>query len=643
MPNDYHAIVIGTGFGANVVASNFAARFPNTTGKPKILMLERGVWWFSPERPFPPPFAANYDAKYPPGDRAQNPYTKHPVQYWPRPDHRRGVLDLLNATWANVFGGDRRDFADAPQPLMRYNMFDELDVLTASGVGGGSLVYSNVSIRPYFDGGKAEVMENWPLQLTETDYDNAENFMATYRGKPNQVVTKFPIKFASGDFANPSDDAETFAYLGRSRYLKEASAALKANATFSGKYKTVKDWGPLNLAIIEYPDPEQATLDKKAYCERQGRCFLGCLPGARQTLNKSIINHLLYAGGNPPVELRSLAEVTGFEKIQGGWKVKYEDLRFGDADAGRHKEVTTDVLILSAGCLFSTELMLRAANHGLSVSRMLGAQFSTNGDYAGFIDHPRDLIDRTKFNPRPYGIFATKGPINTSHVMFRNGKIQVNFEDAAIPSMVAPYVRAVIDVVEQAANDRQALFNTLSAMWKLTFEDIDEAPDTRIPQNYMTEAEQLEHTFFFNLMGRNQTFGTFGLNGNNKLQLSFQGGLHNDPVYQAMEEVCQAMAQAMNGKYIRFPFWGKGQLLDNNIDAARKFITVHPLGGCVMGTDSSNGVVNTNGQVYNTVAGANSVHDGLYIADASVIPGPIAVNPTLTIVAMAQKIAAAIP
>ena len=52
---------------------------------------------------------------------------------------------------------------------------------------------------------------------------------------------------------------------------------------------------------------------------------------------------------------------------------------------------------------------------------------------------------------------------------------------------------------------------------------------------------------------------------------------------------------------------------------------------------------NQSGQVYDTVAGANTVHDGLYIADASVIPGPLAVNPTLTIVAMALKIAAGIP
>jgi choline dehydrogenase-like flavoprotein len=638
---DYHAIVIGTGFGANVVASNLAARFPNPGGKPKVLMLERGVWWFSPERRFPPPFAANYDAKYPPGDRTQDPYQKHPVQYWPRPDHRRGVLELLNASWANIVGGDRRDFGDAPQPLYRYNIFDEIDIMNASGVGGGSLVYSNVSIRPLFESGVAEVMANWPRKLSENDYKDAEDWMSSYRGKPNQVVTKFPITFKN-DFDHLSDD-ETLALLGKCRYLKEAGEKLAATPSFNSQYSTVKKWGPLNLAIIEYPNPEQGTLDKKVFCERQGRCLLGCLPGARHPLNKSMIDHLLYPGGNPPVELRSLAEVTTFEKIPGGWKVKYEDLRFGDHDKGRNKEVTADVLVLSAGCLSTNELMLRAQNNGLSVSDMLGQQFSTNGDFAGFIDHPRDLVDHTKFNPRPWGIFTTRGPINASHVMFRKGKVQVNFEDATIPPMLAPYVRATIDVAEQAASDLNALLGDFTALWKLGFEDFTERPDVRFPENYMTEAEQLEHTFFFNLMGTNKKTGTFSLDGNNKLQLSFEGGLHNDPVYGAMEEIAQAMATAMNGKYVRFPFWGSGKLLTNNPDPARKFLTVHPLGGCVMGTDSTNGVVDINGRVFNTNAGGTTVHDNFFIADASVIPGPVAVNPTLTIVAMALKIAAAIP
>ena len=648
MPFDYHAIIVGSGFGANVAASELAAKHPNNSpaGKPEILMLERGVWWFTPERPFPPPFANNYDHGYPPGNRSLDPYTKHPVQYWPRPDHRRGLLELLQIAWANVPFGDRRNRpGGAPQPLYRANIFDEIDILTASGVGGGSLVYSNVTIRPHFQAGVCPVMESWPLQLTEADYGQAEAWMAKFRGRPSKVVTKFPITTDFKDrLHDPHDDDERFSYLGKCRFLKEASEALAADPAFRQKYEVVKSWEPLTLAIVEHPDPEPA-LDKKAYCERQGRCFLGCLPGARHTLNKTIINHFLYpkAPAKPPVELRSLAEVTHFEKIPGGWKVHYDDLRFGDNDSGRRQQVTAKTLVLAAGCLATTELMLRAHKSGLTLSRMLGLRFSTNGDYAGFIDFPRDHADNTKFNPRPWGIFSTRGPINASHVMFRKGKVYVNFEDASIPPMLAPFVKAAVEVAERAASDRQALFGTLSAMWNLTFQDISEKADARIPANYMTEAEMLQHTFFFNLMGRDEARGKFSLDGSDKLKLSFEGGpLAGDEVFKQMEEIVQAMASAMKGKYIRFPFWGKGKILDNTPDPARKFVTVHPLGGCIMGGNSTNGVVNTTGQVYDTVAAGATVHEGLYIADASVIPGPLAVNPTLTIVAMAQKIAASI-
>src|SRR5262249_9533696 len=305
MPFNFHAIIIGSGFGANVVASELAAKHPNSdpNGKPKILMLERGVWWFSPERQFPGPFAANYDAKYPPGDRAADPYNKHPVQYWPRPDHRRGVRELLSTVCANVPGGDRRKLpGSAPQPLYRYNMFDEIDIITASGVGGGSLVYSNVSIRPHLEGGVYPIMEDWPLKLSETDYDKARDWMETFRGHPNQVVTKFPITTDFKDrLDDPHNDDERFSYLGKCRYLKEAAEALAADPNFAAQgYEIIHKWAPLDLAIIEYPDPEQPSLDQKAYCERQGRCFLGCLPGARHTLNKTIIKRFLYPKNAKP-------------------------------------------------------------------------------------------------------------------------------------------------------------------------------------------------------------------------------------------------------------------------------------------------------------------------------------------------------
>ena len=66
--------------------------------------------------------------------------------------------------------------------------------------------------------------------------------------------------------------------------------------------------------------------------------------------------------------------------------------------------------------------MLTAMKDGLAVSPMVGEKFSTNGDYAGFIDYSRPA-DQSKL---PYNIFSTRGPINTSHVMFRNGALQAN-------------------------------------------------------------------------------------------------------------------------------------------------------------------------------------------------------------------------
>ncbi len=655
MPFDFEVAIIGSGFGATVVATELArkAKFKPDANGPKILMLERGVWWFTPERGFPDTFKPNVDTTYPPGTPE-----KQPVQYWPRPDHRRGVLELLYATWANLPGGDRRnDPGSHPQPLYRFWSFDELDVVGASGVGGGSLVYSNVTIEPTKDPDSKEypVMENWDTKLKETDYDDARDWMDVNRGKPSNVITKFP---PNGSASLPVDTikaGEEYAYLGKVRWLKEASDKLKTDAAWKNK---MEKWAPLDLAIIEYPDPNTKA-EKRTFCERQGRCFLGCLPGARHTLNKTLIDKVVYpAAAQPKVEMRSLAEVTNIVKLDaGGYEVQYEDLHYGDGifddPTKRHRKVTARVVVLAGGCLPTNELMLNLKNNGWKLSEETGKHFSTNGDYAGFIDYRRTPGDHLNFNGAPFPIWSTRGPINASHVRFQDGKMLVNFEDATIPPMVAPYVRASLDVIANAANENP-LLKMLKGMWKLQFEDFSEIPDLREPDHYMTEHQLLQNTFFFNLMGSDESRGEFSLGSKNKLTLNFKGGLADDPVYQKMEEIIDAMVKAMNAKYngpnnkpaeyFRFPFWGKGKLLDNRQTRERKFITVHPLGGCRIGADSTKGVVNEKGQVYDTSDAANpkKVHEGFYLADASVVPGPLAVNPTLTIVAFARKIAAGI-
>jgi cholesterol oxidase len=60
-------------------------------------------------------------------------------------------------------------------------------------------------------------------------------------------------------------------------------------------------------------------------------------------------------------------------------------------------------------------------------------------------------------------------------------------------------------------------------------------------------------------------------------------------------------------------------------------VTVHPLGGCPADTSRFAGVVDSFGRVRGV--------PGLWIADGSVMPGPVGANPSLTIAAFARRAA----
>lgn len=67
-------------------------------------------------------------------------------------------------------------------------------------------------------------------------------------------------------------------------------------------------------------------------------------------------------------------------------------------------------------------------------------------------------------------------------------------------------------------------------------------------------------------------------------------------------------------------------------------ISAHPIGGCPMADDASNGVVDSLGRVFKGKNG-KITYSGLYVVDGSITPTSLGVNPSLTISALAFRIA----
>src|SRR5215211_3746245 len=162
----YDAIVIGTGFGSTVTVSRLVEQGMT------VLLLERGTWWVTPEKLGSPP------AGGPPPLVEWARQNGQPVQYWPRPDHREGLLDLF----ASVRHSGNRD------GLYVYSRFDDCHIVTASGVGGGSLIYSNATMRP-----EQAVLDHIGLGLGGQDYQAARQWTESNRGLLNKIVTKIPL------------------------------------------------------------------------------------------------------------------------------------------------------------------------------------------------------------------------------------------------------------------------------------------------------------------------------------------------------------------------------------------------------------------------------------------------------------------
>ncbi|MBX9767756.1 MAG: GMC family oxidoreductase, partial [Bdellovibrionales bacterium] len=97
------------------------------------------------------------------------------------------------------------------------------------------------------------------------------------------------------------------------------------------------------------------------------------------------------------------------------------------------------------------------------------------------------------------------------------------------------------------------------------------------------------------------------------------------PVFKNIKAAIKAQADQIGAEYASPDFRGHP-------------ITVHPLGGCVMADSAERGTVDTYGRAFDSAQGT-TVNAGLYVADGSIVPTSIGVNPFLTITALCERIA----
>jgi cholesterol oxidase len=93
---------------------------------------------------------------------------------------------------------------------------------------------------------------------------------------------------------------------------------------------------------------------------------------------------------------------------------------------------------------------------------------------------------------------------------------------------------------------------------------------------------------------------------------------YSQPAFDGIRQTMNEVATGLKGKFQA----GPSTMLS-------RMVTVHPLGGVPMGRTPGQGVVDSYGEVFG--------YPGLFVADGSIMPGPVGVNPALTIAAVAER------
>jgi cholesterol oxidase len=567
-PERFDAIVIGSGFGGSVSAYRLAE------AGLRVCVLERGK-------------------AYPPGSFARTP-SQMRTNFW---DPTRGLYGLFDL-WS----------------------FHGLNALVSSGLGGGSLIYANVLLRKDERWFVQEDLDNggfeyWPVDRADLDphYDRVEAMI-----RPQQ----YPIEHEP--YASTPKTREFMRAteaIGLQPFRPPLAVAFSANGTGD----------PVPGEPVAEPHPNLHGRTRHT-CRLCGECDIGCNYGSKSSLDYNYLTEAKRLGAEvwTGCEVRKLAPEPG-----GGYRVSYvhyddADVREGrptdifDPTVFRH-ELVADKVILAGGTLGTVRLLLRNRAAFPAMSHQLGNRFCGNGDLLTFAYRATEGDEKGRRQRR---IDPSVGPVITSAARVPDtldggdGR-GLYVEDAGFPAIAT----WLLQLAEGPAD-----------LWQWRREALRFARERLRPgyrhtgrsaafAGLMGSAQISSSLLPLLSMGRDVADGRMYLRDNH-LQVDWRkGGAtragrrgRSGAYFHRARSISRQIADELGAS-----------LRDNPIWFMRRVITVHPLGGCAMATDSRHGVVDEWGRVFG--------YPGLYVADGSVMPGPVGANPSLTIAALADRFA----
>ncbi|HWC00210.1 MAG TPA: GMC family oxidoreductase [Bryobacteraceae bacterium] len=480
---DFDVIVIGSGFGGAITGCRLAE------AGYRVLILERGRRW------------------------DKDSYPRKPGDMWvwdhAHPEREHGWLDL--------------------------RLFPHMAVAAGAGVGGGSLIYANVSCEA-----PAKIFENgWPKEITYQElqpyYRQVASFMNVQQVPDNQWTRRMKLMQEAAGKAGFAD-----------RFTK-----LELAVSFDPEWTYEQD-DPFNPAkskkFLNAQGVEQGT------CVHLGNCDFGCDVYAKNTLDRNYIPWAEKHGA----QVRELHLVTNLEPVTGGYRVSYDRIDGGKRVAGSQ---TARLVIVAAGSMGSTELLLRAKEVTGSlpgISPFLGRNWSSNGDFLTPAFYDREID-------------PSWGPTIATAINFLDGSQNGQtfwVEDGGIPNLLG----GILARAEASGVRAKLLIDTFGHL--------------------LRQAEPFRNVMPWFAQGVDAANGVLSLK---RSLLTGELALHLDwdiaKSRQAIDTIVamhERLSRATGGNAVVPPTWS---LLHD-------LITPHPLGGCNMGNTAADGVVDHKGEVF---------------------------------------------